>query len=40
MIIQFLADVRPNDRGYVANAGAQFEEIFEELAKDSSQIKD
>jgi two-component system chemotaxis sensor kinase CheA len=38
-IIQFLADVWPNDRGYVANAGAQFEEIFEVLVKDSSQIK-
>lgn len=38
-IIQSLADVWPNDRSNVAQAGAQFEEIFEDLVKDSSQIK-
>lgn len=38
-IIQLLADVWPNDRDNVAKAGAQFEEIFELLIKDSSQIK-
>ena len=38
-IIQFLADVCPNDRSNVAQAGAQFEEIFEDLVKDSSRIK-
>lgn len=38
-IIQFLADVCPNDRNNVAQAGVQFEEIFEDLVKDSSQIK-
>lgn len=38
-IIQLLADVWPNDRDNVAKAGAQFEEIFESLIKDSSQIK-
>ena len=38
-IIQSLADVWPNDRSNVAQAGAQFEGIFEDLVKDSSQIK-
>ncbi len=38
-IIQSLADVWPNDRSNVAQAGAQFEGIFEDLVKDSPQIK-
>jgi two-component system chemotaxis sensor kinase CheA len=38
-IIQLIADVWPNDRENVAKAGGQFEEIFESLVKDSSQIK-
>ncbi len=38
-ILQLLADVWPNERDNVAKAGAQFEEIFESLIKDSTQIK-
>lgn len=38
-IIRLIADVWPNDRENVAIAGAQFEELFESLTKDSSQIK-
>ncbi len=38
-IIQSLAGVSTNDRRKVTQAGVQFEEIFEDLVKDSSQIK-
>ncbi len=38
-IIQLLADVWPNDRENVAKAGAQFEELFESLVKDSIQCQ-
>ena len=38
-IIQLLADVWPNDRENVAEAGAKFEGIIEGLGNKSSQIK-